>query len=368
MTAWKVPKRIPYLDGLRAYSIFAVVLGHSIRLINLFHYPWMEPVAILFGSGGLGVHIFFVLSGFLITTLLLKEQNKTSRISVSGFYERRIARIFPAFYTYFVFILVLVALHRLDISWKLLLAAATYTWNYGHWWWGVVTPDGSFTLGHLWSLSLEEQFYMVWPACLILFGRRGAKRWAIGAVALLPFVRFALYYLRPTDRGQLGMMFHTSCDSILWGALAAFLASEGAIDGLRNFRFRAWVPWTSGAAIFVLCPVLERINRGFGLVAVPSIQACAVVLFIFWLLSGEGGVARRLLETKPLVQLGLLSYSIYIWQEIFTLWDELPPLLSSVPARWICILVSSALSYYLVEVPLRRVIRQWFAQPVPVHD
>ncbi len=327
----------------------------------------MVPFAIVFGNGSFGVTVFFILSGFLITSLLIEERESTGRISIRGFYARRVARIFPAFYTYFLFIVALVLLHRLQIGWRPMVAAATYTWNYGHWWWGDLTHDAGDTLGHLWSLSLEEQFYLVWPACLILFRGKWAKRLAIFCVAVMPFERFALYYLRPSDRGQLGMMFHSSADLILWGALAAFLVQDGVLDRLRQFRFRAAIPWACGAAAFVLCPLLIAINRGFMLVAVPTIECVAILTFVLWLLSGEGGALRRLLETWPMVQIGLLSYSIYIWQQIFTLWDGLPPLLSSLAARWLCTLACSALSYYLVEVPMRRRIRRWFSQSAPAH-
>lgn len=334
-------------------------------MIPLLESHWGRFVLILFNAG-VGVRIFFALSGFLITTLLLNEWDKTGRISISGFYERRMARIFPAFYTYFLFIILLDLLHWVHIGWQPLVSAATYTWNYGHWWWKSITNDAAFTLGHLWTLSLEEQFYLVWPACLVLLIRRGAKRVVIACVVLLPFVRVAFYFLRPSDRGELMMMFHTGVDTILWGVLGAFLARDGVIDRIGSSRFRAAIPWACGLAMFVLCPVLVTINRGFGVAALASIQGAATITFIFWLLSAEGGILRRLLESWPMVQIGLLSYSIYIWQEIFTVWDGMPAPLRSIPVRWLCILVSSALSYYLVEVPLRKRIRQWFSQTEPI--
>ena len=190
---------------------------------------------------------------------------------------------------------------------------------------------------------------------------------AVFCVVLMPFERLVLYYLRPSDRGQLGMMFHTGADAILWGALAAFICKDGALDRLRASRLRAAIPWICVAVAFVLCPVLVAVNRGFNLVAVPSIHAAAIVLFVLWLLSGEGGFLRSLLESWPMVRIGVLSYSIYIWHAIFTVWDGFPAALSSVPARWLCTLAASALSYYLVESPLRRGIRRWFSQSAPAH-
>lgn len=359
-----IAKRIPYLDGLRAYSIAAVVLGHASRFI-----PWTQtkaaiPLNVLFMNGRFGVRVFFVLSGFLITTLLLKEVDTKGRISLSGFYERRIARIVPAFYFFLLTLLALTLLHLIDLNWTAFVTAITFTWNYGVLW-GAPTPASDPVMGHLWTLSLEEQFYLVWPACLILLGKRWAERLAIGCVLAFPVIRLAWYFLFPSMRGQLLMMFQTGSDTIMWGAAAAFFYQRGACDWLARWKFRTAIPWFCGVVIFLVCPVMEAYIRGSGILLGISLECGSVVLMIFWLLSGSGGVVRRVLDSWPLVQLGLLSYSLYIWQSLFIFWDRI--MFVPLPLRILGALLVAAFSYWVIEIPLRGRIRRWFAQSQPAH-
>ena len=116
--------------------------------------------------GRLGVQIFFVISGFLITSLLLREKESTGSISLKLFYARRTLRIFPAFYLFFITIAVLSYLRLIELPRYDLLHAATYTMNY--------SGNGTWWMGHLWSLSVEEQFYFVWPSLMFLIGTRNA--------------------------------------------------------------------------------------------------------------------------------------------------------------------------------------------------
>jgi peptidoglycan/LPS O-acetylase OafA/YrhL len=289
---------------------------------------------------------------------------KTGRISLAGFYERRIARIFPAFYTYLSVLLILMLTHVIDLHWQELATAATYTWNYG-WYWYHPSKTAGEVLGQLWTLSLEEQFYIFWPACLILVGKRWAERIAIGCVVLFPFVRIASYFAFPVARGQLTMMFHTGSDQILWGAVAAFACQRGALSWFRNFKYRAAIPWLCAFAVFVIRPVLQSNARSLSVPIIPTMECISVVLFVFWVLSGEGGLLRRILESWPLVQLGLLSYSLYLWQSVFILWDGIGRIW--LPLRLLGALVVAIFSYRFIEVPFRSRIRKWFAQSQPAH-
>src|SRR5215831_9782405 len=171
-----LPGRIPSLDGLRAISILLVVAGHSFdegRSPLLFE---------LFGHlGNYGVRIFFIISGFLITTLLLKEYTKTETISLRSFYLRRALRIFPAFYVYVAVICILAVLGVVSLLRGDVLHAVTYTMNYH-------TTRGWY-LNHIWSLSVEEQFYLIWPAALLFAGPGRAPRIALATVILAPFIR-----------------------------------------------------------------------------------------------------------------------------------------------------------------------------------
>jgi len=265
--AWSPPAgRIPYLDGLRAFSITTVVLGHASLFI-----PWLSTrvgtaFGVVFANSSFGVRVFFVLSGFLITTLLLNELEATGRISIKGFYERRIARIFPAFYTYLLTILILMLSHHIDVRWGDLANAATYTWNYSWLWYPPGRVAGE-VLGLFWTLSLEEQFYLVWPACLILLGRRWAERLVIACVIFLPFVRIACYFLFPSTRGQLMMMFHTGSDQLLWGA------------GCYRQGTRIPVPRCDTLALRTGCVCRRSDSRGEGEEAVSSAHPLDAVYF-----------------------------------------------------------------------------------------
>jgi peptidoglycan/LPS O-acetylase OafA/YrhL len=150
---------IPALDGIRAIAVFLVIFYHLSNERPLPVFP-----------GPLGVLGFFVLSGFLITWLLIKEQEKTGSISLGGFYRRRALRIFPAFY---VFWILAVGSHWLvhgakNVPWSQALSAFFYVSNYFH---AMIHSSPEFII-HTWSLSAQEQFYMLWPLTFLFFSKK----------------------------------------------------------------------------------------------------------------------------------------------------------------------------------------------------
>ena len=147
-------KRIPSLDGLRAILIVLVMVAHLVKWKHV-------SLALIEGYGALGVHVFFVLSGYLITNLLLQEQERTSTIRLSQFYVRRAFRIFPAA---FVFLAVVVGLYWREMHWTHVAAAVFYVSN--------MDVSRPWIFGHLWSLSIEEQFYLLWPFALRTWRRQ----------------------------------------------------------------------------------------------------------------------------------------------------------------------------------------------------
>src|SRR3954453_5101511 len=152
----KSASRIPSLDGIRALSIAMVLMLHLSDTKNFLSYRYVEP----FNFGFFGVWTFFIISGFLITSLLLEETASTGTISLKNFYFRRTMRIFPCSYVYLAVIGVLGLLPAIDF-WH----ALTYTVNYHQF-------GRAWHISHLWSLSVEEQFYLLWPAVLCYGGRR----------------------------------------------------------------------------------------------------------------------------------------------------------------------------------------------------
>ena len=150
---------LPSLDGLRAISISLVLLGHLSRTRGF--------VSVDLGIGDyshLGVVVFFVISGFLITRLMLLERARTGDVSLKRFYARRALRLFPAMYTYIACVCLLWVFGVLHLHARDIWHALTYTVNF--------LPDRAKPIGHLWSLSNEEQFYLLWPCTFILLGPR----------------------------------------------------------------------------------------------------------------------------------------------------------------------------------------------------
>src|SRR5262245_853543 len=206
----RTEERIPSLDGLRAISIGLVLIAH---LAGTRNFPLSAATGNFWGFGEFGVRVFFVISGFLITGLLMQELARDGSIHLGRFYVRRTLRIFPPYYT------LLLALGVASFSGLLTLAphdlahGATYTSNY--------YLDRSWFLGHTWSLSVEEQFYLLWPAVLLLTGLRRGFFVAAAVVALSPVIRVAEWELFRSAGGGVGMRFETVADSIATGCLFA---------------------------------------------------------------------------------------------------------------------------------------------------
>jgi len=356
--------RIPYLDGLRAYSILLVLLFHSNERQHWLGSLWMlRPII---ADGYLGVRIFFVLSGFLITFLLLDEIDKNGKISLRGFYERRIARIFPAYYLYLAIITVLTVVGFLAIHPIALFEAATYTWNFSFVWNHFFPPGeqikDSVLLDHFWTLSLEEQFYIAWPGCLVLFGRRWSAALAMIGVVAFPLLRFCAFrYWGSEYPGTQGnILWRMMQDMVLIGTLAAFVARSRWLGRLNTTSARPAFPLISLLVLFVLCPWIGSLGLGMDTYLVPTLQAVATVLIMFWLLTGSGGPIRSVLEWAPVRRLGLISYSLYIFQQAITFWDR---------AAWIrfpwnaLLTIPLALACYKFwEMPMRTQLRKWFHQ------
>jgi peptidoglycan/LPS O-acetylase OafA/YrhL len=162
-------KRIPSLDGLRAISIIFVIFAHTAGGMNL--PEWVGRLELSLGP--FGVRIFFAISGFLITSLLLYEKNKRGEISLSAFYKRRALRILPVYYFYILTVLVLDRfVGPTSIAPSSFFGAATFTTRLWGDWRHNDFPSSDWPLFHTWSLSVEEQFYLLWPIVLCLLTSR----------------------------------------------------------------------------------------------------------------------------------------------------------------------------------------------------
>lgn len=312
-------QRIPSLDGLRAISISLVVVGHWTSL----HYHWQVGGAF----ANLGVRIFFIISAYLITTLLLKEQARSSTIRLREFYVRRAYRIFPAA---FVFMLPVFLIYGRETRWYHLAAAALYVTNFDPW--------HPWFLGHLWSLSVEEQFYFLWPGVLKKWHRHRSAILA-GVILFAPIYRFACHLLKL--HGRADETFPAVADILAMGCLLAIYAA----------RLPAIKP---GWALGMLAPVaLVPLY-----VAEVHFRTTALLLLALWPLlhlSIAGLLLHAvqnpywILNVKPMVWLGKISYSLYLWQQLFAYGPQ------HLGWYWIFVAVGLAsLSYYFVEQPMLR--------------
>lgn len=299
--SWSHRGRIPSLDGIRAVSIAFVLVAHTIGTGLVPMNARMAGVA-----GDLGVRAFFVLSGFLITTLLVRELDARGTISLLSFYLRRSFRIFPAFYAYLIVLAVLALTGAIVLRDNDLLAAASYTTNFH--------ADRSWWTGHLWSLAVEEQFYVLWPLVLVTLGLVRAWQFAIVAVLAAPMLRVALWHLWPEQRALADQVFPCVFDAVATGCLLAFAAPRlGRSSRVARIFDSRWF-WPASAACLMPLAIRQPDLR-YGLAMTLANLAIAAV--ILRCVARPDSAVSRVLERRPLVWLGSISYSLYVWQQLF---------------------------------------------------
>ncbi len=266
-----------------------------------------------FGSavGSLGVNVFFVLSGFLITMLLLRERAVSGRIDLRRFYVRRTQRIFPAFYIYLAIVGALCTFGTLaqirpfDLAFDFL-----YLHNFGL---GV----GNWYVGQTWSLDIEEQFYLVWPAIAIL-GWRFSTRFAIASIVAEPIVRTAAYVLLPHVRGFLPISIFTRADLLMFGCAAALLLTHGRAFGAWFSSDRARKLLAVECLALGVSLVLDARFRGvYTLTVGYAIDGALVSAILLTVVRQPACVFARFLGLGMLGWIGRISYSLYLWQQLF---------------------------------------------------
>jgi peptidoglycan/LPS O-acetylase OafA/YrhL len=342
-----VPSRIPSLDGLRAVSITLVVIGHAALSTNapifLTHFKHL---------GNFGVRCFFVISGFLITTLLLKEREKTGSISIKAFYIRRALRIFPPSLVYIGIIGLCSALGWLMLQPGDLLHALTYTMNYH--------IHRERWLDHLWSLSVEEQFYLLWPGLLCLAGNRRGLKIAWGVVLIVPIIRAIMWFGFHAGDSAMTKHFEANADALVTGCLLSMNFNRiGAIRWYQRFQSSGFF-WIVALGLVLGGHGLFVVNPASFYIIGQSIANLGTVLCIDWSIRNFGRGIGPFLNWKPVVYLGAISYSLYLWQNAFLNpeWNAWP---ARLPMNVIFAFIMAIASYYLVEQPFLRLKK--LAQP-----
>ncbi len=263
--------------------------------------------------GAVGVDVFFAVSGLLITSQLLQNGN------LKSFYIRRVFRILPPAIVYLTIVL---ALHLIDSQdfLRCLAIQRNYT-------------NGSVYSAHFWSLSLEEQFYLVWPPVLLLSGKRAPMVAMAGILAVCLWRPYALLHL-----GMGYVRTDLRCDGLLWGCVTAFALRTANVKFGRILPAVCFIAAVLVWGIPIFMPILPIL---------VSITVLGTVQEPHWIMS-------RLLEWKPLVWIGQRSYGIYLWQSFFIMVPINVPMILKVGAA----IVWSAVLYRFFETPLRQVGRR----------
>jgi peptidoglycan/LPS O-acetylase OafA/YrhL len=345
--------RIPSLDGLRAISILLVLVAHH---ITLFATSRGLPRTALWwprGFGSLGVSVFFALSGFLITSLLIEERKQAGRVDLGAFYFRRAFRILPAFWAFLAITFVITR----EIPTRDIAAAALFASDY--------VPISSWWLGHTWSLSVEEQFYLLWPMAFVFLETRRVRQLALVLVVASPILRILTLLILPASyREQMGLMLHMRVDALMVGCLLALEWRSPASRWLAYLGHRGTALASLG---FLLAgsPWLQHFLKGYYKYTVGlGLESAAIASLITWAIRNPKGSVGGLLNSRPLVRIGVLSYSLYLWQQpFFDATVASSPLMPS-PVNIALAFGAAELSYRYVESPFlaaRRKVQSLFA-------
>jgi peptidoglycan/LPS O-acetylase OafA/YrhL len=310
---------VPALDGLWGVAI-AIVVG-----FHLFGFPF---------GGQAGVDLFFAMSGFLITSLLLDELRITGAINLEAFYLRRCRRLVPALVALLAVYLIWDAARGRDGAWHVFLGGLYFS-NFVQ---AFTHPNVLHGTGidHLWSLAEEEQFYLVWPWVLLLLARsRRPLRWAAAvAIALLAYRTGLLLAGARVDRVYRGPDTHAI--GLLGGSLLAF----------RPLRMPEWAAKLA-VALFGLLAMVPEFSRSWWLLGQPLLELVTVVIVAAALSAPE---FSEVLSARGLRWLGRISYSLYLWHwPIDWFFDGKLPLVVLLVS-----LAAASLSYRFIETPLRR--------------
>ncbi len=361
----------PGLDGLRAISVIAVIFYHA-------GFTWMH-------GGFFGVEVFFVVSGFLITSLLIEERGRTGAISLRQFWIRRIRRLFPALFTMLLAVSMWTALFgtaeqasqmRHDLPWSIFYVAN----------WGQILGDIPYfqagdppLLRHLWSLAVEEQWYLLWPLAFVLLVRSGwrSARIAKFLLGVTAVVMVIMWWVQRGAPAPIEGGVFDGADRVNFNYLSTITRAGGLLLGAAAAF--VWRPWQSVNArrapgrpldlamgmslgLLVCCFIAARLTAGYmypWLLTVVSLLSLVTVLVV---VHPAAAGSRLIMSWKPLVQVGKRSYGLYLWH-----WPIFVILGATHGSVWrflggsfVAIVLSEA-CYRYIETPVRRgALSRWW--------
>jgi peptidoglycan/LPS O-acetylase OafA/YrhL len=335
---------VPELNGLRGYAIIFVMVFHTGRILL---------------GGYIGVDIFFVLSGFLITSLLVQEYDSYGRVQFRNFYLRRVLRLAPALcmllLIYSVLSFIFLDGDKLESNLIDSLIALFYSTNWARAF-AIHPPD---FLGHTWSLSIEEQFYIIWPMLLIILLRFVKSRrhiilivasLAIAALVLRIYMTYTGYPFARIINGT-----DTKADALLTGCLLGLVLSFNLLSVKVQQLFAKYLRYITPACAIVLIYLgtAMRINNPLTYyLGFLGVELCTAVIILDIFIS-ERGIIKYLLSGKIIVWIGSISYGLYLWHfPVFKTMQALhAPTLSVMTIGMASSFLLAAISYYCLEKP-----------------
>lgn len=339
---------LPTLDGWRAIAILAVLLDHAVGYSPLQSVP---RVFALTRVGPNGVSLFFAISGFLICSRLLEEERAYGVISLRGFYVRRACRILPPAMFYLMVIGIL-------SLFGLLIVTGAEWWSSVFFFRNYLPPSwrmhglGEYTV-HYWSLAVEEHFYLLWPAALVWLGKWRARWFAIGLALVVAGWRMWDFHAHWFDRLIPGLLIGTRTDirldALLLGCVAALLLDEERVRAAFARHFATWM-WMLCIAGYTGLQLIQRV-RNYSI-----LESALLPLIVAGTVYVQRGWINSLLESRPLKWVGRLSYSLYLWQQLFT-FSEAGSKLSLIqrwPLNLGLLFLMAWLSYRFIERPFIR--------------
>ena len=291
----------PALDGLRGVAILLVVFLHNFGFMNYFFFGW------------LGVDLFFVLSGFLITEILLRTVGKPGFLK--NFYARRMLRIFPLFYlTLVICLLLLPSIKSLNLQANYYTGNQLWLWTYlQNWLYVFKEPYGDKLLLHTWSLAVEEQFYLLWPLLILIIRRPKHLLWVMMSILILVGIaRYIIWSYKVEDLAYSSLYTFTRIDGLCIGSMVALLQKINPGFLKRNTVF---IVLLMAAINFGFYFINNR--QGFTLpyLAFVGYTTFAVLfgILIYEAVTGESKIIRFLLDNRPLKFFGRISYGLYVY-------------------------------------------------------
>ena len=338
---------LPALDGLRAVAVFTVVASHA---------------EVLRVPGDLGVSAFFVLSGFLITRLLIREHETTGDVSKRNFYMRRTMRIFPAYYAFLLFSFLLDGHAGQHWPTDRLVSALTYTVNY----YNAVNHHPTTSIAHAWSLAVEEQFYLLWPVVFVALASRGRRAVVTGLITMglaTAAWRSWLIIHSHVDVAYVYNAFDTRFDNLAVGCLLAAVVDYRGVANVA--RSLARNPWFAVVTLVLLLVSRLAFTPSYHYSIGFTVDAILVAVLIAQLLQLYATPLWSWLEWPAVRYLGVISYPIYLYHQWgASIGRRLPGdnLLLDFVAGVVATVVLASGSYYVIERPFLRLKKRFSAE------